>query len=110
MDIKAGEDKYQEITGSQAKLSDIKKCIKIIKESGLPYEFRTTVVPGLHIADDIRKIGTIIKGAEQWYLQTIKSDTDLVNPKLKNIKPYTKKEMEELRKIGARYVKECGVR
>lgn len=110
MDIKAGEDKYEEITSSQVKLSNIKKSIKIIKESGLPYEFRTTIVPGLHIADDVKKIGAIIKGAEKWYLQTIKSDTDLVNPKLKNIKPYTKKEMEELRKIGAGYVKECGVR
>lgn len=110
MDIKAPADKYIAVTGSKIKLSKIRESIKIIKGSGLPYEFRSTIVPGLHDAEDIKKMGEMIQEADKWYLQILKSDIDLVDSKLKGTKPYSKKEMEEFKKIGAKFVKECGVR
>jgi pyruvate formate lyase activating enzyme len=110
MDIKAGEKKYNEVTGSRAKLSNIKESIKIIRESGLPYEFRSTIVPGLHDGEEIKAMGKLIVNAEKWYLQNLKVDTDLMNAKLQAIKPYTKKEMEEFRKIGNQFVKKCEMR
>jgi pyruvate formate lyase activating enzyme len=110
MDIKAPADKYAMVTGSKIKLSKIEESIKIIRESSLPYEFRSTIVPGLHDAEDIKTMGELIKGADKWYLQILKSDIDLVNTKFQGIKPYTKKEMEEFKKIGLKFVKECGVR
>jgi pyruvate formate lyase activating enzyme len=110
MDIKAPAEKYAAVTGSKIKLSKIEESIKIIRESSLPYEFRSTIVPGLHTAEDIKKMGEMIKGADKWYLQILKSDIDLVNASLKGTKPYDKKEMEEFKKIGIKFVKECGIR
>ncbi len=110
MDIKASEKKYKLVTGKQPDLAKIKKSIKIIKESGLPYEFRTTAVPGLHKKNDIKEIGKLIKGGAKWFLQQFKLDMDLINKKLERIKPYTKKEMQEMRQIGKKYVQECEVR
>jgi len=110
MDIKAPAEKYEKVTGVKSNFSKIKESIKIIRESGLPYEFRSTTVPGLHSAEDIRKMGELIRGADKWFLQILKSNTDLINIELEKVKPYTKKEMEEFKKIGLKLVKECRVR
>ncbi len=64
MDIKEPLDKkfiYSDI-------SVIKKSIDLIKKSGLPYEFRTTVYPSLTIAD-LWQIAEEIKPAQRYYLQ-----------------------------------------
>lgn len=120
MDIKAPEDKYCKVVGVPADFDKIKKSVKIIMQSKLPpadaqamagkYEFRTTIAPGLLNKDDIKKIGKIIKGADKWYLQQFKSDIDLVNKKMEKIKPYSDKEMEEMREVAGKYVKKCEVR
>ena len=78
--------------------------------SGLPYEFRTTVVPGLLFQDDFAKMGEIIKGASKWYLQSFKSDTDLVNSDYQAQKAYTKEEMSGFAAVGKKYVDLCEVR
>lgn len=110
MDIKAGEDKYEKVVGVKVDLNKIKKSIKIIKENGLPYEFRTTIVPSLHKKEDIDKMGRLIKGADKWFLQKFKSDTDLIDKDLEHKNAYTYKEMEEMCDIAKKYVKKCVIR
>ncbi|NLZ74296.1 anaerobic ribonucleoside-triphosphate reductase activating protein [Candidatus Falkowbacteria bacterium] len=110
MDLKAPLDKYEEVVGVKVNCDNIRKSAKMIISSGLPYEFRTTVVPGLLVKEDIDKMGEIIKGAEKWYLQNFKSDTELVDAKLKGEAGYTAKEMTEFAAIGKKYVKLCEVR
>ena len=79
-------------------------------KSGLPYEFRTTVVPGLIELKDIALIGKLIKGADKWFLQVFKSDIDLLNPSLKKTKSYSPGEMKEIKTIAKEYAKYCEVR
>lgn len=110
MDIKGPEKKYGLITGVKPNFPKIKESIKLIIESSLPYEFRTTLAPGLHTKEDIKKMGNLIKGADKWFLQNLKSDTNLINNELEGIKAFSRKEMEEFRKAGASFVKKCLVR
>lgn len=110
MDLKAPLDKYEETVSVKVDCDNIKNSVKIIMESGLPYEFRTTVVPGLLVKEDFHKMGELIKGASKWYLQNFKSDTDLVDASYKTQKGYTAKEMAEFAAIGREYVKLCEVR
>ena len=110
MDLKGPQEKYDLITGANISFNKIKESIKIILDGKVPYEFRSTLVPGLHAKEDIRKMGELIKTAEKWFLQALKSEMDLVNPKLKGKKAFLKKEMEEFRKIGQEFVKECKIR
>lgn len=117
MDIKAPKDKYEKITGNPDDFDKIKKSVKIIIGSCLPpsnragkHEFRTTAVPGLLDKKDIIEIAKIIKGAGKWYLQRFKSDVDLINKKLRGIKPFTEAEMKEMRKAAEKYVKICEIR
>lgn len=109
MDVKAPEDKYNEVIGSKVQLDKIKRSVKIIKESGLPYEFRTTVAPILD-KNDIEGIGKIIKGAGKWFLQQFKPDTELINNEMRKIKPHSQKVLAEMREMGSKYVKECKIR
>lgn len=71
MDIKNSEEKYAITSGvKQVDLSSIKKTIKLLKESGIDYEFRTTLVNEFHNEEkDIHGIGELIKSARIIYLQ-----------------------------------------
>lgn len=109
MDIKAPREKYSLITGVPADFEKIAESVKIIMESGLLYEFRTTVAPGLD-KDDVAQMAELIKGARVWYLQVFKTDIDIVNNELKKAVPASSRELEEMKLVGEKYVKCCGVR
>lgn len=110
MDLKASPERYDLVTGVQPDLEKIKKSITIIKESGLPYEFRTTMVPGLVGESDIQGIGELIKPAHKWYLQKFISDADLVNSSFRNVRSFTDKEMEHFCSLARQYADDCGFR
>ncbi|MDP3837114.1 MAG: anaerobic ribonucleoside-triphosphate reductase activating protein [bacterium] len=110
MDIKAPWEKYEAVVGVPVNLEKLQKSVKMIMTSGLPYEFRSTLLPEFHNEDDIRKMGEIISGANRWYLQKFKPDTNLVNTSFEGKQTFLDKELESLALIGSKYVKECRAR
>lgn len=110
MDLKAPLEKYEEVVSAKVNCQDLQKSVKMIIESGLPHEFRTTVVPGLHELADFSKMGQVITGADAWYLQKFKSDTELVDRNLETKQPFSDKQMQEMASEGSKYVKICEVR
>lgn len=90
MDIKTAlqKDLYEKVTGSAVDFENIKKSIEIIMQSGLEYEFRTTVVPGLHTKNDILSIAEEIRGAKKYYLQQFVAGEKIFNPDFRKIKSY----------------------
>ncbi len=107
MDLKADEDNYIKVVGTKIDFKKVKKSVSIILDSNLPYEFRTTMVPGLVDDAILSKMGEIIKGADKWYLQNFKSDTGLLNPDYDNKPGFSTKEMESFVKLASGYVKKC---
>lgn len=110
MDIKAPLTKYENTVNALVACDNLEKSVKIIIASGLPHEFRTTVVPGLLAKEDFRAMGELIKGADNWYLQKFKSDTDLVDGNFQGKDAYTDKEMAEFAAIGRKAAGVCEVR
>lgn len=110
MDIKSSFEKYSLVVGVDANLDNLKKSVIIIMNSGLPYEFRTTVVPGLVDVTDIEKMGKLIKGAEKWYLQVFRNNVDMVDKNFKGYKKYKIDEIEKMKTVADKYVKECKIR
>jgi pyruvate formate lyase activating enzyme len=110
MDIKAPLAKYENTVNVLVACDNLVKSVKIIIESGLPHEFRTTVVPGLLEKEDFQAMGELIKGADNWYLQKFKSDTDLVDNTFEGKSAYTDKEMTEFAEIGRQAAGVCEVR
>lgn len=69
MDIKAPLDNYSKIVNVNISEENIKKSINLIMNSGIDYEFRTTVVRSMLLKNDFDKIGDLISGAKRYYLQ-----------------------------------------
>ncbi len=107
MDLKAPLDKYESVIGVKTDIEKIKKSIKMLIEGNTPYEFRSTLVPGLVNEEDILKMSKDIVGAKLWYLQKFKSDVNLVNQDFKNKSSFTDIEMEDFSKIASGFVEKC---
>lgn len=73
MDLKAPLSKYESITGtSQLELALIRESVEVIKNSGLVYEFRTTLCPELE-ADDIPCIILDFEIASNYVVQSCRN-------------------------------------
>ena len=71
MDIKASRENYAQAAGlKNMDISRIEESIAILKSSGIPYEFRTTVVKGIHTVEEFENIGRWIAGCPAYYLQS----------------------------------------
>lgn len=109
MDIKGCLDNYQEIVKKTVNLDDIKKSIEIIMTCGLDYEFRTTVLPCFHSLENMEKIGKMIKGADIYYLQQFINKNTL-DPEFTKQPSFTDQQLEQLKTIALKYVKNCQIR
>lgn len=89
MDIKAPIKKYSQAAGVQIREEEIQRSISLIRESGLEYVFRTTVVPGLIREEDLEKIGWMLKGAKNMQIQQFAPGHTL-DESYKEKEPYSK--------------------
>jgi len=85
------------------------KSTELIKNSGVDYEFRMTVVPVLHKKEDIIKIAKQLSPAKKFYLQQFRPGKTL-DKKFAKEKTYSKKELEEICEAIKPYFAFCGVR
>ncbi len=69
MDVKAPLDRYHKITRSNVSPDKIKQSIGMIMDSGVAYEFRTTVVKSLLKKRDLQEIAISIRDARLYVLQ-----------------------------------------
>lgn len=109
MDIKYGPDSYNEQTGDKNSLEKIKETIKIIKRSGIDYEFRTTFVKGIHKITDAQDIAELVKGAKKYYIQNFRAGKT-INPSLDSSNSFTDKELEKLLVGAKKFVKNSYIR
>lgn len=84
MDIKHSTENYKKTSGGKADIERIKLSVDLIMKSNISYEFRTTVVPGIHKEEDFEEISEWIKGAKSYYLQ-IYRENKILDQNLKEI-------------------------
>lgn len=109
MDIKAPLEKYGEVVNTNVDVNDIKESISTIRESGLNYEFRTTVVPTFTSKEDLIKIGELLKGSEKYAIQQFEP-TKALDEEVLEIKPYSKDKFKEFGELMEKYFDEVEVR
>jgi pyruvate formate lyase activating enzyme len=102
MDFKAPltPDDYARVAGVEVNVGDIRRSIELIKQSGLPHEFRITLVPGLIGRDELERMVPDLADAQQVALQNFKPDFCL-SESLRHVTPYTREELEALVRIVA---------
>lgn len=108
MDIKAPLKKYSLVAGVNIDTEKIKRSIEIIKNSGVDYEFRTTIVESQLSFDDIMEIAKLISGSKKYILQKFRSGNTLDNS-FANESTYTDDQFESIRNKVSEYVS-CSVR
>ncbi|MDP2951574.1 MAG: anaerobic ribonucleoside-triphosphate reductase activating protein [bacterium] len=111
LDLKTSKEKYQKITGSLIEniAEKVSQTLKLLKESKIGWEVRTTCVAGVVLKEDILKIAQWAKGVPKYYLQNFRPQKTL-DPAFEKIKPYLTKELEEMRQIALPYCKNCLLR
>lgn len=104
MDIKAPLEKYSQIVNVDVDTSKILKSIEVLKNGGVDYEFRTTVVKSQLSYEDFEKIGQLIQGAPRYYLQRFEA-SKILDKSLENEKTYSTEEFERIIDMLKSYVK-----
>ena len=118
MDIKASKDNYARAAGlPHIDISRIEESIGILKSSGIPYEFRTTVVKGIHTVGEFEEIGRWIEGCPAYYLQSYQENDNCLYRMIQTaesnaVKPggaevfgaFSREELEQMAELVRKYV------
>ena len=79
MDIKNSLSRYGETVGiARFDTAPVEESMDFLMEGRVPFEFRTTLVRGLHTEDSVREMGRRLAGEEAFYLQSFKDSGDLI--------------------------------
>ena len=108
MDIKNSKEKYPLTVGvKKVDMGAVKESINIIMNSGVPYEFRTTLVDEFHKLEDMEKMGELIKGAPILYLQKFVEREGCIQ---KGLHEVSEEEANKFKEVLLQYVKEVELR
>ena len=79
MDIKNSLSRYPETVGiARFDTAPIEESMDLLMEGRVPFEFRTTLVRGLHTPESIAEMGRRLAGGERFFLQTFEDSGDLI--------------------------------
>ena len=90
-------------------MNNIEESIRLIRDSGIDYEFRTTIVPKLLKKEDIIKIGEWLKGAKRYAIQQFRPDITL-DKDFQKEKPYPREKLREFADAVTQFFDEIEVR
>lgn len=109
MDIKNAPELYAKTVGLDTlDLGAIERSKNFLLGGTVDYEFRTTVVRGLHTRESIAGAAQWIAGAKKYYLQQFKDSGQIIA--IDGLSAYDEKEMHSLAEAAAQYVPSVQVR
>ncbi|MCR4755594.1 MAG: anaerobic ribonucleoside-triphosphate reductase activating protein [Lachnospiraceae bacterium] len=118
IDVKASFNNYEKICGlteldnsekiSSEIISNVSDTIKLlVNQDSTNYEFRTTVIREFHDRDEFDRIGEMLKGASNYYLQNFVSSQFVPR---KDLHGFTAPELHETAERLSAFIKHVGVR
>ena len=109
MDIKNAPGDYGKTIGiANYDVSRVEESKNLLLRGNVEYEFRTTVVKGIHTKESLVAAAEWIAGAKEYYLQQFKDSGDLILPE--GLGAYNKEEMNDLCDAVRQYVPAAQVR
>lgn len=78
MDVKSSPEGYGRATGSDISPEVFAESMDLIRGSGIPYEFRTTAVKGIHEVNDFCEIGKWLRAEDPYFIQTFVDSGNLL--------------------------------
>ncbi len=108
MDVKASVANYERATGCKGlDISKIEESIAILKSSKIPYEFRTTVVQGIHDEAEFEHIGRLLEGCEIYYLQAFRENDNVIQD---GFLSFSAEAMEKMAQRARKYIDKVELR
>lgn len=108
MDLKSSAGGYSAACGiSEPDIAAVRRSIGLLMTGSVPYEFRTTVVKGIHTGELLAQAAHEIEGAERYYLQKFVDSGNLIGT---GCEPFSDDEMREMLTIVKPFVKFAALR
>lgn len=108
MDIKNSPEGYHETVGCKVDMAAVEESKSFLLSGTIDYEFRTTVVKGIHTEASLIEAAKWIAGAKEYYLQQFKDSGNLIKPD--ELTAFDEKEMYALADAVREYVPAVEVR
>lgn len=108
VDIKFSWNNYEQLAPIEL-VAEIKKSVKMIINSDLNYEFRTTVVPKLHNIREIAKIAAQIEGTDKYFIQNFRPLNTLAT-ELRQSRRFAPAELIEFKIEAEKYLNDVQIR
>jgi pyruvate formate lyase activating enzyme len=100
LDVKTSLEKYKQLGTKDT--AGLMRTVEILKTGKVPYEFRTTAVPEFVTAEDVKRIGEMVKGAKTHaFQQFVPQDT--LDKKFETLKPYAPETITEFAETMKKY-------
>ena len=93
MDIKSSPQGYALATGADIDPAVFARSVQVLRESGIPHEFRTTAVGGIHTPEDFVEIGRWLGDVPAYFIQRFVDSGQLLG---EGFHPFSIEEMEHL--------------
>ena len=115
MDIKSSPENYEKTINIEIDISKIEKSIRIISSILGYYEFRTTVLEGLHTKEEMIEIAEWLnkicgKKPKRFVLQGFKNHNKFIDESFKKKKDTRKSYLQELKEVLEPYFEEIDIR
>ena len=95
MDIKNVFSEYKKVAKTIVNIDNIKESIKLLQNSNIPHEFRTTIIKNIHSIKEILEICSYFNQKEKIYIQNFEQSENVIDKKLVS---FSHEELIELEK------------
>jgi len=111
MDLKTDPELYSSYIKADCNPDPLLASIRILMESGIDYEFRTTCVKPIVTLETIENISQLIQGARRYALHRFRNNAVLHPEFFEGVEnEYSEKELTELKAAAESWVNECILR
>ncbi len=87
MDYKMPIERYSTVAGVPVNGDAVRESLNLLQGSGVPFEIRTTIVPGIHKESDILDICSELQGVETFVLQKFIPRDNLPGEDMRTLPP-----------------------
>jgi len=94
MDIKNSPEEYSLASGTEKFLDKITESKDFLLQNLVDYEFRTTIVKGIHTKDSLLSAAKWISGAKRYFLQNYKDSGEILSPN--GLSPFNDEELQTI--------------
>ncbi len=103
LDVKTTWERYEDVTGSSGSAEAVAESVRLLIESGIRHEFRTTLYPGAVTIKDIPVIARYLEGGALYALQQFRPDNTLAEH-ASYVAPYGEDDIRVLGEVCSTFI------